>query len=110
MLEMGAKGGCICLPVNEHEMTINKVLSSNLPAGYHDDLQPRHDFPRLCARFVFGVSLMSGYQDQSSDADIDIGQLFAAVWREKIRILIGALMMTVLVFCGIELYFSEVYG
>lgn len=41
---------------------------------------------------------MSGFQDQSSDADIDIGQLFAAVWREKFRVLIGALVITALVF------------
>lgn len=41
---------------------------------------------------------MSSYQDQTSDADIDIGQLFAAVWREKIRILAGALIITVLAF------------
>ena len=41
---------------------------------------------------------MSGYQSQSSDADIDIGQLFAAVWREKLRILLGAVILTAIVF------------
>ncbi|MCR9124132.1 MAG: Wzz/FepE/Etk N-terminal domain-containing protein [Phyllobacteriaceae bacterium] len=34
---------------------------------------------------------------QSRDADIDIGRLFAAVWRDKWIILIGALVITALV-------------
>lgn len=46
---------------------------------------------------------MSSYQDQSSDADIDISQLFAAIWREKIRILAGALIVTALVFVAFSL-------
>lgn len=43
---------------------------------------------------------MSSYQGQSSDADVDIGQLFAAVWREKIWILAGALIISALVFAA----------
>lgn len=51
---------------------------------------------------------MSGYQDQSSDADIDIAQLFAAVWREKIRILVGALLITAVVFAALS-FVSPIY-
>ena len=46
---------------------------------------------------------MSGFQGQSSDADIDIGQLFAAIWRDKLRILTGALIVTVLTFVALSL-------
>lgn len=45
---------------------------------------------------------MSGYQGQSNDADIDIGQLFAAIWREKIRILLGALVITAIVLVALS--------
>ncbi len=46
---------------------------------------------------------MSGFQGQSSDADIDIGQLFAAIWRDKLRILTGALIVTVLTLVALSL-------
>lgn len=41
---------------------------------------------------------MSDHQVQSRDADIDVGQLFSAIWRDKFRILIGAVLITLVVF------------
>lgn len=41
---------------------------------------------------------MSGMEYGSRDADIDIGRLFGAIWRDKFKILIGALVLTALTF------------
>lgn len=39
---------------------------------------------------------MSGFQVQPRDADIDMAQLFGALWRDKLRIVLGAIIITVL--------------
>ncbi|MFZ2100449.1 MAG: Wzz/FepE/Etk N-terminal domain-containing protein [Oricola sp.] len=41
---------------------------------------------------------MSRVEYRSQDADIDIGKLFAAIWRDRTRILGGSLLLTGLVF------------
>lgn len=41
---------------------------------------------------------MSGSVNQTRDADIDIGKLFGAIWKNKITILVGSLVITALVF------------
>ncbi|TCD14402.1 GumC family protein [Oricola cellulosilytica] len=40
---------------------------------------------------------MSQLDYRPQDADIDIGRIFAALWRDKVRILLGTLVLTVLV-------------
>lgn len=46
---------------------------------------------------------MSRVDYATRDADIDIGRLFGALWRDRIRILLGALVITGLVFVGLSL-------
>jgi len=46
---------------------------------------------------------MSREDYATRDADIDIGRLFGALWRDRIRILLGALVITGLVFVGLSL-------
>lgn len=46
---------------------------------------------------------MSRVDYATRDADIDIGRLFGALWRDRIRILLGALVLTGLVFVGLSL-------
>ncbi|MGB7432090.1 MAG: Wzz/FepE/Etk N-terminal domain-containing protein [Ahrensia sp.] len=41
---------------------------------------------------------MSGPVNQTRDADIDIGKLFSAIWRNKFKIVIGSLIVTALMF------------
>lgn len=41
---------------------------------------------------------MSSYQFQQSDADIDIGRLFGAIWKNKVRLLLGSLGLTIVMF------------
>lgn len=45
---------------------------------------------------------MSRVEYATQDADIDIGRLFAALWRDKLRIALGAIALTGLAFAGLS--------
>ena len=46
---------------------------------------------------------MSRSDYTTQDADIDLGRLFGALWRDKLRILLGALLLTAVVFVLLSL-------
>jgi tyrosine-protein kinase Etk/Wzc len=46
---------------------------------------------------------MSQAEYRSQDADIDIGRLFGALWRDKVRILVGALILSAVVFAVLSI-------
>ncbi|MCI5077088.1 Wzz/FepE/Etk N-terminal domain-containing protein [Oricola sp.] len=92
---MAGKAGAL-LPGYPGFRVLNKALRGHLPGRNHVP---------LLSSCVFGVSesFMSRMDYAAQDADIDIGRLFAALWRDKLRIVLGVIVLTGLAFAALSM-------